>query len=306
MHWRQIDLNLLVIFDAIMREHSIKRAAEKLNMTQPAVSHALARLRTALQDELFVRTPDGMQPTPQAERLSPSVRQALADLRAALYGAEAFSPEQSERTFTLAINNYVTLVIAPKLVELVAREAPSITLDLRPIGAIDITESLDRGDIDLATGGFAAGAERFCDERLLDDDFACVLRQGHQAVRQDGTIEVEKLADLAYIEISSSGVGEGSNFVDNEFSRRGLERRIVLRAPLLAAAAILGQSDLIAVLPSRAARALAQTTALQVVPLPMVSPSIRISMLWHRRMDDSSAHRWLRDIVGRLAHSMSS
>src|SRR5260370_8032747 len=149
MNWRRLDLNLLVVFDAVMQERSATRAAEKLNMSQPAVSHALGRLRAALGDELFVRTPEGMEPTPQAERLAPSVRQALVDLRAALEGARPFEPQEVERSFTVTVNNYAALVIAPPLAAAVAREAPSVTRDLRPSGPLAIAEPLDRRDIHL-------------------------------------------------------------------------------------------------------------------------------------------------------------
>src|ERR1700757_1786703 len=110
MNWRQLDLNLLVVFDAVVQARNATRAAEKLNMSQPAVSHALARLRAALDDELFVRTPDGMEPTPQAEHLAPSVRQALAELAAALGNRATFEPRTAARSFAIAVNNYAALV----------------------------------------------------------------------------------------------------------------------------------------------------------------------------------------------------
>jgi DNA-binding transcriptional LysR family regulator len=302
MNWRRLDLNLLVVFDAVMQERSATRAAEKLNMTQPAVSHAIGRLRAALQDELFVRTPEGMEPTPQAERLAPSVRQALADLRVALEGARTFEPQEVERTFAVSVNNYAALVIAPPLAAMVAREAPLVTLDLRPSGTLDIAERLDRGEIDLALGSLAAPAERFSDLRLFEDRFACVLRQDHPAVGPGEAIDARGLADLPYLEVSSTG--EGTNFVDEELSRLGFERRIALRAPLLATAGILAQSDMIAVMAERAARAFASMAPLQVLPLPFKSPSLTIAMLWHRRLDDDVAHRWLRGLVSRLARTL--
>lgn len=301
MNWRRLDLNLLVVFDAVMQERNATRAAERLNMSQPAVSHALGRLRAALGDELFVRTPEGMAPTPQAERLAPSVRQALADLRAALDGARPFEPQEVEQTFTVAVNNYAALVIAPRLAAMVAREAPSVTLDLRPSGTLDIAEHLDRGELDLALGSLAAPGERFSDIRLFDDRFACVLRQGHPAVAA-GALDGRTLAGLPHLEVSSSG--EGTGFVDDELERLGLERRIALRAPLLSTAGILVQSDMVAVMAERAARAFAAGAPLQVLPLPFKSPSLTTAMLWHRRVDDQPGHRWLRGVVGRLSRTL--
>jgi DNA-binding transcriptional LysR family regulator len=302
MNWRRLDLNLLVVFDAVMQERNATRAAEKLNMSQPAVSHALGRLRAALGDELFVRTPEGMEPTPQAQHLAPSVRQALADLGAALESNRTFEPQEVSRSFVISLNNYGALVIAPALAAVVAREAPLVTLDLRPSGTLAVTESLDRGEIDLALGSLGAPAERFCDLRLFEDRFACLLRLDHPAVGRDGKIDTQWLADLFHLEVSSTG--EGTAFVDDELARLGLERRIALRAPLLATVGILAQSDMVAVMTERAARAFAAKAPLQVLTLPFASPTLPFAMLWHRRQDDHAAHRWLRGVVSRVARTL--
>src|ERR1700704_857779 len=131
MNWRQIDLNLLVVFDTVMQERNATRAAERLNMSQPAVSHALARLRAALGAELLRGTPEGMHPPPQAQHLAPSVRQALGDLGAALGNRATFDPRTTSRNFVIAVNNYAALVISPRLAAAAAREAPQVTLDIR-------------------------------------------------------------------------------------------------------------------------------------------------------------------------------
>jgi DNA-binding transcriptional LysR family regulator len=295
MNWRQLDLNLLVVFDAVMQARNATRAAEKLNMSQPAVSHALARLRAALGDELFVRTPEGMEPTPQAEHLAPSVRRALADLAVAVGNKATFDPKTASCDFVIAVNNYAALVIAPALAAAAARAAPLVTLDVRASGTLDIAERLDRGDLDLALGSLAAPGDRFRDIRLFEDRFACLLRRGHPAIQADNKMDARLLAELAHLEVSSTGQGTG--FVDDELARVGLERRIVLRMPLLATAEILAQSDLITIMAERAARAFAARASLQVMPLPLPSPTLAIAMLWHRRMDDQPAHRWLRAVV---------
>ncbi len=302
MNWRRLDLNLLVVFDAVMQERNATRAAEKLNMSQPAVSHALGRLRAALGDELFVRTPEGMEPTPQAEHLAPSVRQALADLGAALESNRTFEPQDVSRTFVVSLNNYGALVMAPSLAAVVAREAPLVTLDLRPSGTLAVAERLDRGEIDLALGSTGAPAERFCDVRLFEDRFACLLRQDHPAIGPSGKIDVQSLAALSHLEVSSTG--EGTGFVDEELARLGLERRVVLRAPLLATIGILTQSDMVAVMTERAARAFAFKAPLQVLTLPFPSPTLPFAMLWHRRQEDHAAHRWLRGVVSRVARAL--
>ncbi len=302
MNWRALDLNLLVVFDAVMHERSATGAAGKLNMTQPAVSHALSRLRGALKDELFIRTPDGMEPTPHAVRLADPVRRALEQLATALDGAAEFQPAAAERAFTVALNNHSALVIAAPLAAAVAAEAPGVMLDLRPSGTLNVPDQLDRGEFDFAIGGLAAPGERFTDLRLFEDGFAAILRRGHPASGPDGTITIEALASVPHLAVSSTG--EGTGFVDAELARHGLERHIALRAPLLATGAVLAQSDMVAVLSARAAREFARAAPLQVLQLPFASPSLVTALLWHRRLDDLPAHRWLRGVVSRVARAL--
>jgi DNA-binding transcriptional LysR family regulator len=301
MNWRRLDLNLLVVFDAVAQEHSATRAAAKLNMTQPAISHALARLRGALRDELFVRTPDGMEPTPYAERLAGPVHAALENLHTALDGAAAFDPATAECGFSVAVDNRAALVLAAPLAAAVAAEAPGVSLNLRPSGTLELAERLDRGELDLALGGLAAPGERFSDLRLFEDEFAALVRDGHPAA-VDGTVGLDALG--AYPQLALSSTGEETAFVDAELARHGLARRIALRAPLLAAPAALAQSDMIAVVGERTARAFARAAPLQVLRLPFASPRLLSAMLWHRRLDDMPAHRWLRGMVLRVARTL--
>jgi DNA-binding transcriptional LysR family regulator len=300
MNWRTLDLNLLVVLDAVAQEHSATRAAAKLNMTQPAISHALARLRAALQDELFVRTPDGMEPTPYAERLAGPVRAALESLRTALDGATDFDPAMAERGFVVALDNRATLVLAAPLAAAVAAEAPGVSLDLRPSGTLDLAERLDRGELDLALGGLAAPGERFSDLLLFESGFAALVRRGHPAA-QDGELNLDALSTYPHLVLSSTG--ENTAFVDAELARHGLVRRVALRAPLLAAATALAQSEMVAVVGERTARAFARVAPLEVMQLPFASPRLVTAMLWHRRLDDVSAHRWLRNLVLRVART---
>ncbi len=302
MNWRTFDLNLLVVFDAVLRERSATGAAAKLNMTQPAVSQALSRLRGTVKNDLFVRTPDGMEPTPYAVGLADPVRRALQELSAALDGAAEFQPATAERAFTVAVNNHSALVIAPHLAMAVTAAAPGVTLDLRASGTLNVADQLDRGDLDMAIGGLAAPGERFADIRLFEDGFAAILRRGHLAASSGGTITVEALANVPHLAVSSTG--EGTGFVDEELAQRGLMRRIALRAPLLATGAVLAQSEMVAVLSARAAREFARYAPLKVLELPFASPRLTTALLWHRRFDDVAAHRWLRNVVIRTARGL--
>jgi DNA-binding transcriptional LysR family regulator len=301
MNWRMLDLNLLVVFDAVAQERNATRAAVQLNMTQPAISHALARLRNALRDELFVRTPNGMEPTPYAERLIGPIRAALESLRTALDGAAPFDPETAERGFTLALDNRAAVVLAAPLAAAIGAQAPGVHLDLRPSGTLNLPERLDRGELDLALGGLAAPAERFSDLRLFDNGFAAVVRRGHPAAIE-GTISLNALG--AYPHLILSSTGEETDFVDAELAHHKLARRVTLRVPLLAAAATLAQSEMVAILSERTARAFAGSAPLEVLTLPFASPRQITAMLWHRRLDSVPAHQWLRSLILRVARTV--
>jgi DNA-binding transcriptional LysR family regulator len=301
MNWRKLDLNLLVVFDVVMRERSATAAAQRLNMTQPAVSHALARLRQAMDDELFIRTPGGMTPTPAAMRLAEPVRRALEDLGAALEGAGAFEPALAERTFKIAVNNHAALVIAAPVAAAVAAEAPGVLLDFRPSGTLDLADQLDHGELDCAIGALASPGERFRDIRLYDGGFAVVLRHGHPYRGADGVISVEALAGLPHLAVSSS---EDTEFVDAALAAHGKARKVVLRAPLLTAGAVLAQSDMVSVMSAQAAEEFARRAPLRILQLPFESPVLTTALLWHRRLDHLAAHRWLRSVIVRVARTL--
>jgi DNA-binding transcriptional LysR family regulator len=301
VNWRQLDLNLIVIFDAVAQERSAGRAASRLNMTQPALSHALARLRSSLGDELFVRTPTGMEPTPYAERLAGPVRAALEGLRIGLEGAADFDPATAEHRFALAVDNSAALLLTAPLAAAVAAEAPGVSLDVRPSGTLDLAERLDRGELDLALGGLAAPGERFADLRLFESGFAALVRRGHPAAH-NGALDLDALGAFPHLALSSTG--EGTDFVDTELAQHGLARRIALRAPLLATSAALAQSDMIAVIGERSAREFARLAPLEALRLPFESPKLTTAMLWHRRLDDVAAHRWLRSLALKVARSV--
>ena len=296
MNWGAFDLNLLVVFDAVMRERSVTRAAQQVGLSQPAVSHALARLRHMLKDDLLVRTPAGMAPTPRAEQLAGPVRHALGEMQLALE-PEAFVPAQAERCFALAVDNCAAIVVAPALVGAVAAGAPGVRLDLRPSGTLDVEDLIDRGELDLAIGPLTADRERFVASQLFDDAFVAVLRHRHPGTRR--SLTAEALARLPELEISSSG--DDTGFLDRWLAEQGLARRIAHRAPYLSAARLLAETDLVAIMRRRVAVVLVANRDLRTVELPGRSPTVATAMLWHRRLDAHPAHRWLRGLIAGAA-----
>jgi len=296
MNWGAFDLNLLVVFDAVMRERSVKRAAQQVGLSQPAVSHALTRLRHMLKDDLLVRTPAGMAATPRAEQLAGPVRHALGEMQLALE-PEAFVPARAERRFAVAVDNCAAIVVAPALIGAAASAAPGVRLDLRPSGTLDVEDLIDRGELDLAVGPFTADRERFIARPLFEDAFVAALRRGHPGARRPLTAEA--LARLPELEISSSG--DDTGFLDRWLAERGLARRIAHRAPYLSAARLLAETDLVAIMRRRVAEALVASRELRTVELPCPSPKVVTAMLWHRRLDAHPAHRWLRGLIATAA-----
>lgn len=292
MNWGAFDLNLLVVFDAVMQERSVTRAGGRIGLSQPAVSHALGRLRHMLKDELFVRTPEGMVPTPRAEQLAGPLRRALNDMQLALE-PETFVPEEASRRFEIAVDNYAAVVLAPGLLARVVRSAPGVRLDLRPSGTRDVPAMLDRGELDLAIGTFDEPGERFALATLLEDSFVLAMRPDHPALAE--RLTPSDLAGLRYLDVSSSG--EDGHLLDQWLATHGLSRNIAHCAPRLSAAAILATTDLVVVLSRRLAERWARLYGLSFRELPFSSPFVAAGMLWHRRFDNQSAHRWLRNLV---------
>jgi len=292
MNWGAFDLNLLIVFDAVMQERNVTRAGQKVGLSQPAMSHALNRLRYMLKDQLFIRTPEGMVPTARAEQLAGPLRRALSEMRLALE-PEIFVPQQADWRFTIAVNNYAAVAVSPTLIAAAAEVAPSVQLDLRPSGTLRIVDLLDRGELDLAIGSFADPGERSALAPLLDDRFVLAMRRDHPA--EPGKLTANAIAALAYLEISSNH--EDTSFIDDWLVGHGLARRIAHRAPYLSMARILSKSDLVAILCRRIAEAFMRIDKLQIRELPCPSPRVAIGMLWHRRLENQPAHKWLRELV---------
>jgi DNA-binding transcriptional LysR family regulator len=282
------DLNLLLIFDAVMQERSVTRAGHRIGLSQPAMSYALNRLRHMLKDQLFIRTPEGMVPTPRAEQLAAPLRRALSDMQLALE-PEAFVPREAKRRFRIAVNNYAAVAVSPALVIAAAAVAPSVSLDLRPSGTLNLVDLIDRGELDLAIGTFDAAGERFHLTPLLEDRFVPTMRNGHPAASRKLT--PASFAALKHLEISSSG--EDIGFIDAWLAPHGLSCSIAHHAPYLSTARILSRSDLVATLSRGIAEAFVQTHGLHIRELPCPSPPLILGMLWHRRFENQPAHRWL-------------
>jgi DNA-binding transcriptional LysR family regulator len=290
-----IDLNLLVVFDAIMRDRSVTRAGQRLGLSQPAISHALTRLRHMLKDELFVRSPNGMVPTPRAEELATPIRIALDGLQQSLEPIQ-FEPSKATTSFRIAVDNYAAIVLVAPIAARIAKIAPGVTLDFRPSGTLNVLELLDRSELQLAIGPSGVQGERFSRRRLLQDQFVVVHRKGHPAAMGQ-EFPTEKLTTLPQLEISSAQFG--SDLEDSGLRRS--KAKAAMRAPFLSAAPILATSDLVAVLPLNVASNMISSHNLVFHRLSRSPKPIESAMIWLRRLDNQPAHAWLRDVIGQVA-----
>jgi DNA-binding transcriptional LysR family regulator len=289
-----------VVFDAIMRDRSVTRAGQRLGLSQPAISHALTRLRHMLKDELFVRSPNGMAPTPRAEELATPIRIALDGLQQSLEPVQ-FEPSKATTTFRIAVDNYAAIVLVAPIAAHIAKIAPGVTLDFRPSGTLNVPELLDRSELQLAISPSAVQGERFSRRRLLQDQFVVVHRKGHPAAMGQ-EFPTEKLTTLPQLEISSAQFGSDLEESSSRRSKVGL--KATMRAPFLSAAQILATSDLVSVLPLNVARNMIKSHHLVFHRLSRSPRPIESAMIWLRRLDNQPAHAWLRDVISQVASDL--
>lgn len=305
-NFRTLDLNLLRVFDQVMAERNLTRAARNLAMTQPAVSNALARLRETLGDRLVVRSGYGVEPTARALALWPTVSDALRRLEAAL-APGGFEPAQADTSFVLAMADATAATVMPGLVAVIERDAPRVSVRVLPLTTRDPRRLLDEGQMDLAVGHFpavladltaqaqAGALPAFEHARLYDGDYVCVMRKDHPLAA--GELTLNQFCEAHHLLVSFSGRPFG--FIDEALAGMGRERRIVLTVnQFFTAGQVVGGSDLLTVLPRHfVGVAAAHAGALVMRELPFAVPPVHVDMLWHRRHSHLPAHAWLRSTV---------
>lgn len=297
MDIRAVDLNLLKAFDALATERAVTRAASRIGLSQPAMSHALSRLRGLFADDLFVRSAGGMEPTARAREIAPLVSAAIEQIEAALNLGAGFDPATSAATFTAGMGEYAEVALAGHLAEAFSHEAPKATLRLLPLTGVDAAEQLERGAIDVAVAHLRGMPPPIETTLLFRDPFVVVVRDGHLVTQAPLTLE----AYAAQNHVLVSPRGDASGALDRILVDFGLRRRVALLvATYLAVAAVLAASDFVATLPSRAARLIAAHAEIATLPLP-VDFSATISMAWHRRAASEPAQAWFRKLLTEAA-----
>src|SRR5918999_605010 len=294
MNVQDLDLNLLRVFDAVLREKGVTAAAVRLGLTQPAVSNALGRLRAVFGDALFVRTTSGMEPTPFARGVAEPVRQALALLDAALAHGPGFEPASATRSFRFYMSDLGQVEFLPPLVERVQRAAPGVRLEAVAADLEHIGDALGAGALDLAVGFLPALGPPVERRALFRDPYVCLMRADHPAIGS-------RLTRKQFVEASHVLVtyrGGGHRVIEEALERAGAARRIALRVPhFTVVPMVLERTDLILTLPARVARVYESRGRLKKLPLPIAIPPAEVAVHWHERFDADPGNRWLREQV---------
>lgn len=289
----RIDLNLFAVFDAIVREGSISAAARRLNLSQPAVSHALARLRSQLDDPLFVRRGRQMVATPRAQQLISPVRDALSTLGRCLTSAPAFEPALARRSFVLGLRDGLEACLLPPLIAHLQQAAPGVTLQSLTIARRDTQRELAAGRIDLAVDVLLPGAVELHQQRLLEDGLTVLLRRAHPLAQQRLTLN----RYLAAQHVLVSSRRRGPALEDAGLAELGKQRQIALRCQhYQSALEVVASSDLLLTLPTLLAGRLADQRFL-ALSLPLPAPPMALYLYWHPDRDDDEAHGWLRQLL---------
>lgn len=309
LNFRTLDLNLLRVFNEVMAERSLTRAARNLSLTQPAVSNALRRLRETLGDDLLRRSGQGVEPTPRALAIWPAVQEALRQLQETLVPS-AFVPAQANTTFVLTMADATAAELIPGLIEVMDRDAPGVSMRVVPLTTRDPRRLLDEETADLAIGYFpavladlTARAQRgeamaYSHQHLYSGEYVCVMRRDHPLA--SGPFTLDRFCAARHLLVSFSGRPYG--FIDEALTSLGRERRVVLTVnQFFTAGRVVANSNLLTVLPRHFVRVTGIADELVLRELPFAVPAVRVDALWHRRVHRIAAHEWLRSTMAQLA-----
>jgi DNA-binding transcriptional LysR family regulator len=293
MNLRSIDLNLLVIFEALMTERHVTRAAQKIPMSQPAMSNALMRLRHLFKDELFVRGAGGMEPTPRAEELGEAVRQILRSTERLMSTEISFDPLNAERSFSARMSDLVGYLVLPRALKELRAQSPGVTLDVLHMSPDRTLKALEADQLDFGLSMELRHTENIRSEPLFDDQMVCVMRAGHALA--GGALSMDSFLNAEHIRVAMSPTD--IRFVDNVLANKGLARKVVANVPhWLLIPAILQETNMVSVISKKLAARFSQEL-LSVQPLPFHSAPFSWTIYWHRRNDNSLPHKWIREVI---------
>jgi DNA-binding transcriptional LysR family regulator len=297
MELKDIDLNLLVIFNQLLIERNVSKVAENLGLGQPAVSNALARLRKLFGDELFIRTSSGMQPTPFADQLAESIGYALGMIHGAINVKNSFEPVTSKRRFSIGMTDIGEIHILPGLMEKIPDLAPSVSISTVRNTAINLKDAMEAGHIDLAIGLLPQLKAGFFQQRLFTQHYVCMFRDGHPLDKKK--VLASDFYEADHVAIVSTGTGHG--MVDEILDKNLAQRKVKLTVPhFVAVSRILQSTNLIATVPERLAEHMAKPFGLKYISHPVKLPQIAINLFWHAKYHKDPANQWLRGLLFKL------
>ncbi len=298
MNIAEIDLNLLVVFNALMTERQVTRAGESIGLSQPATSNALARLRKLTQDKLFVRNGGALHPTPVAIALAQQIQPALDQIQTALSPVQPFDPTTSDRIFNIGMSDYVEFVLLPPLLEKLETTAPHVKIQVKSGDRQHRLALLDSGKIDLLCGLILDRIEWHEKQLLFREQFVCVCRRDHPFIGDALSLQDYVNASHLLVSVQEDMVGR----VDYLLAQQNLKRHIALSIPhFLVAPAILARTNLIATLAERVAGEFAPAQNLKILPCPIPLTGFSIFMRWHQSMHEHSSNAWLRGVIAEVA-----
>ena len=298
MELTKLDLNLLLVFHHLLIQKRVSAVAQMLEMSQPAVSSALGRLRTALDDELFIRTQGGMTPTPYALQLAEPVAMALDVLQQALNVRAAFNPLTSARNFTLALTDVGEMYFLPVLMDALAKAAPAVTLQIVSVAQSSLKEDMSNGKIDLAMGLLPQLQAGFFQQSLFKQKYVCLMRKKHP-LAQNKAITVPAFFAAEHVRVLATGTGHGR--VDMVLDKQKYKRNVRLTVPhYVALGDVLQHSPLMAIVPERFAQRIVKPFDLVTRDLPFKIPDSAIQQCWHGRLHRDPGHQWLRQLMRQL------
>ena len=299
MNIYNFDLNLLRVLDALLRERNVSRAAQRLSLSQPAVSNALGRLRELLDDPLLVRVGRAMQPTPRALSLETPIRDALQQIEHTLNAGDCFDPATSRQRFVIAVTDYVELICMPPLMAHLAQVAPGIQLAIEHLTPSLPAEALDNGELDLVLGRFLEVPARFHRRHWANETLQVALRKDHPLV--SGTLDLRAFLRLRHLWVHG---GQTRGMVDQWLEDHDLSREVVYTTPnYLQAAHIVASSDLAAVLPTQLARYFAELLPLQLFELPFELGTFQLDIVSIAQRERDAALQWMIEQIVTIARS---
>ncbi|MDH6594419.1 DNA-binding transcriptional LysR family regulator [Variovorax sp. TBS-050B] len=298
MQLKDIDLNLLLVFDRMLAEKRVSAVAESLGLSQPAISNALARLRRLLGDELFLRTARGMEPTPFALQLAEPVAYAMGALHTALNQQVVFDPATSTRSFTLAMTDIGEIYFTPRLMDLLSQAAPGVTISTvrnNSNSTASLRDELESGHVDIAIGLLPQLKAGVFQRRLFLQRYVCLFSGAHP-LAQKRSVSLKDFVAADHLLVQAAGTGHGK--ADDVMAAQGIQRRIRLRVPhFVAIGHILRSSDMIATVPERLAQSIAEPFGLVWRPHPVALPQIAINLFWHAKVHRDPGNQWLRGLL---------